>query len=221
MTENEYLNRTNNYLEYFHHILNTNIEVFHPKLSFLIEKYKSVIISVYNKIKDSIIKEIGHKNEKFSIINDIYEYLNNYNKKYSSKIDIHTIIQSDKDELKIINKISNYLVDMFFNLELDEDLIDNNDNIINEIENNIDNNFNIQYENENTFNEKFEESIEINENDYFNDDELNNLDEFFPQKKFKNKGKRTYNELIGEKNELKLFQDQLVLNRNHPSLKNE
>ena len=44
---------------------------------------------------------------------------------------------------------------------------------------------------------------------------------FFLKKKFKNKGKRTYNELIGEKNELKLFQDQLVLNRNHPSLKNE
>ena len=48
---------------------------------------------------------------------------------------------------------------------------------------------------------------------------MNDLDEFFPQKKFKSKTKRNYNELIGEKNELKLFQDNLILNRNHPSQK--
>jgi len=151
LTENEYLNRTNNYLEYFHHILNTNIEVFHPKLSYLIEKYKSLIKSLYNKIKESIINNNESKKEKFSIIKDIYEYLINYNNKYKSKINIHLIIQGEKDELKIINKISNYLVEMFFNIEVEEkdnDLLNNNINEINsENANSIDENFNSQYEN--------------------------------------------------------------------------
>ena len=97
LTENEYLNRTNNYLEYFNHILNISIEVYHPKLSFLIEKYKMLILSLYNKIKESIIKDKGIKKEKFSIFNDIYEYLNNYNNKYLTKINIHTIIQGEKN----------------------------------------------------------------------------------------------------------------------------
>ena len=220
LTEDEYLNRTNNYLEYFHHILNSNIEVFHPKLSFLIEKYKSLILSLYNKIKDSIINDIGTKKEKFSIINDIYEYLNNYNKKYSSKINIHNIIQSEKDELKIINKISNYLVELFFNLDIEENYINNSgEEINNENENNLEDFFKIQYEKENNFIDDFEVSIENKENDDLKEDEMNDLDEFFPQKKFKSKTKRNYNELIGEKNELKLFQDNLILNRNHPSQK--
>ena len=194
MTEDEYLNRTNNYLEYFHHILNSNIEVFHSKLSFLIEKYKSLILSLYNKIKDSIINDIGTKKEKFSIINDIYEYLNNYNKKYSSKINIHNIIQSEKDELKIINKISNYLVEMFFNLDIEENYINNRgEEINNENENNLEDFFKIQYEKENNFIDDFEVSIENKENDDLKEDEMNDLDEFFPQKKIKSKTKRNYN----------------------------
>lgn len=75
LTEKEYLNRTNNYLEYFHHILNTNIEVFYPNLSYLIEKYKSLISSLYNKIKESIVKDIGEKKTK--VQSSLIKYLKN------------------------------------------------------------------------------------------------------------------------------------------------
>ena len=44
---------------------------------------------------------------------------------------------------------------------------------------------------------------------------------FFLKKKFKSKTKRNYKELIGEKNELKLFQDKLILNINHSSQKKQ
>jgi len=49
------------------------------------------------------------------------------------------------------------------------------------------------------------------------DDDISQLDEFFPQKKINNKRKKNYNEFIGEKNELKLFQEKLLINRhNYP-----
>ena len=55
MTELEYSNRTNNYSESFHHVLNQTLKVYHPKLSYLIEKYKKILINTYNKIKESIV----------------------------------------------------------------------------------------------------------------------------------------------------------------------
>ena len=44
--EEEYLFRTNNYLENFHHLLNAAIEVYHPKVSYLIHKYKEYLIMI-------------------------------------------------------------------------------------------------------------------------------------------------------------------------------
>ena len=93
ITQKEYLNRTSNLLEYFHHLLNQQVEVFHPKMSYLIGKYKLFIINIYNNIKESLIKDSSNENHKFSIIKDIFKYIKNYNEKYSSKIDIHLIIQ--------------------------------------------------------------------------------------------------------------------------------
>ena len=109
---------------------------------------------------------------------------------------------------------------MFFNLDIEENYINNSgEEINNENENNLEDFFKIQYEKENNFIDDFEVTVENKENDDLKEDEMNDLDEFFPQKKFKSKTKRNYNELIGEKNELKLFQDNLILNRNHPSQK--
>ena len=80
-------------LEYFHHLLNQQVEVFHPKMSYLIDKYKLFIINIYNNIKESFIKDSSNENHKLNIIKDIFKFLKNYNEKYSSKIDIHLIIQ--------------------------------------------------------------------------------------------------------------------------------
>ena len=103
ITENEYFNRINNYLENFHYIMNQNIEVFHPKISYLIFKYKDYIVNIYKKIKYSLIVNIPLKKEKFSVINDIYKFILNYNRKYKMNINIHSIIQGDADDMSIIN----------------------------------------------------------------------------------------------------------------------
>jgi hypothetical protein len=42
--ENDYFNGANDYFENFHYILNENIEVFHPKISYSIFKYIRIII---------------------------------------------------------------------------------------------------------------------------------------------------------------------------------
>ena len=47
LSHEEFLNRTNNYLESFHHILNDTLDCYHPKLSFLIDKYKIYLKNTY------------------------------------------------------------------------------------------------------------------------------------------------------------------------------
>ena len=141
ITQNEYLNKTDN-LQNFYHLLNHQLEFFHPKLSYLVEKYKFFIKNVYIKIKESLVKEIPNKNNKLSIIDDIYNYLSSYNKKYSEKIDIHKIIQVNNKEFDIINKITKYLTELFFNLDYgnEDDKLSKNNNVSNSDDNNNKNN---------------------------------------------------------------------------------
>ena len=68
------------------------VDVFHPKISFLIEKYKSFIINIYIKIKESFINNSSKPKEVFSVINDIYKLLNNYNAKYQTELNNNKII---------------------------------------------------------------------------------------------------------------------------------
>ena len=43
--------------------------------------------------------------KKFSVIDDILKFISEYNKKYKTKLNIHNIIQSEPEELELINKI--------------------------------------------------------------------------------------------------------------------
>jgi hypothetical protein len=106
--------------------------------------------NVYIKIKESLVKEIPNKINKFTIIDDIYNYSSNHNKKYSEKINLHLIIQGNDEEFEIINKITKYLTDIFFNLDYgyEDDKNSEDENLSNSIDinshinkNNIDNNF--------------------------------------------------------------------------------
>ena len=54
INRDEYLNRTNNYLESFHHTLNNTIESFHPRISYLVEKLRTITINKYEEYKNSI-----------------------------------------------------------------------------------------------------------------------------------------------------------------------
>ena len=115
-------------MDNFHHLLNESVEEYHPKLSDLIDKYKTYIINVYAKIKEIMVNSIQDKREKFSIVKDIYKFFTNYNQIYSDKINMHNIIQGNEEDNEIINRVCNYLLNLFCGIEPDEiDDIPNNE----------------------------------------------------------------------------------------------
>ena len=71
----------NNYIERFHGIINQALKCYHPKISYLITKYKEYTIKVYNKITSSLVNKIEIKKEKSSNIKDIKQFFIKYNKK--------------------------------------------------------------------------------------------------------------------------------------------
>ena len=194
--------------------MNKSIEVFHPKLSYLVYKYKLFLLGVYEKLKDAFVMNIIPKKEKFSIIKDIYFFIDSYNQKYSKKIEVNQIIQGDEDDKNVINKITNYMLNLLYHL----DISDQNGNSLDqknkdEIErNNNDDNENIikNYYEEEKYLKEFEENTEVRDENE-NDDSFN-VDIFYPQNNNKKKGKRNYNDMIGERNELKLFRENLFYN---------
>ena len=194
--------------------MNKSIEVFHPKLSYLVYKYKLFLLGVYEKFKDAFVMNIIPKKEKFSIIKDIYFFIDSYNQKYSKKIEVNQIIQGDEDDKNVINKITNYMLNLLYHL----DISDQNGNSLDqknkdEIErNNNDDNENIikNYYEEEKYLKEFEENTEVRDENE-NDDSFN-VDIFYPQNNNKKKEKRNYNDMIGERNELKLFRENLFYN---------
>ena len=92
VSNDEYYNRTNNYIESFHAMMNNSFDCFHPKISYLIYKFKLYLIKVGEKIKNSLVEKVEIKNTRFSIINDIFNFLKNYNNKYNTELDINIII---------------------------------------------------------------------------------------------------------------------------------
>ena len=58
--------------------MNNTLQCYHPKLSYLLFKYKEFLINVYKKIKSSlVINNIPKNNKKFSVIDDIFEFIKN------------------------------------------------------------------------------------------------------------------------------------------------
>ena len=114
LAQEEYLMRTNNYLERFHSLLNQSLETIHPKISYLIYKYGVYIKNIYIKITNSLINKIEEKDDKFSVINDILSFMNKYNDKYKTKITFNNILQSSEELVEIIEKATEYCQDITF-----------------------------------------------------------------------------------------------------------
>ena len=185
LSKEEYLNRTNNYIESFHHILN-------------------------EQLNKHIIKE-----EKFSVINDIYQFIKNFNSKYNTKLDFNIILQSDEEDLKIIDNVGNYLLEFFLDYYKDDNQTLKNKNTgSNEINNdnideNIDNEDDIKNYEDNEIKEYDDDLKHGDDSNEDNNDSLNF--EIFYEKKKNNYKKKTYNDAFGEDNELKKFLDSLPI----------
>ena len=74
--------RTNNQVELFHRNLNQIIENSHPKISYLLDKLKLVIINKYNEYLIFDNKKINIDVKKYDIFNDIFNFVKKFSKKY-------------------------------------------------------------------------------------------------------------------------------------------
>ncbi len=75
LSQEEYLMRTNNYIERFQGLLNQSLETINPKISYLIYKYGEYLKNINTKITNSLINKIKEKEDKFSVIIDILSFI--------------------------------------------------------------------------------------------------------------------------------------------------
>ena len=143
LTNDEIKFRTDNPAENFHKNLNNFIDINKPKFSYFLEHFKKLIIIKYNQYINLLNENNNHQRDKFSIANDIIDFLKDLNLK---KIDFINILQVDDSDNDIIYKIGNNILKTIFNSNFDDidenknkeekDLIDSD--LENEINNSID-----------------------------------------------------------------------------------
>ena len=117
LNRDEYLNRTNNYLESFHHTLNNTIKSFHPRISYLVDKLRNITINKYEEYKSPIKRPKKPVHKRYSNVEDIYTFISKYNNKYKTKINPKIIIQSDEEEVKNIYKICDKTLEAIFDID--------------------------------------------------------------------------------------------------------
>ena len=144
------------------------------------------------------------------LIQDILKFISHYNDKYKEKLNIHRIIQGDNEDINLINKVSNYLLDLLFGIESEDS---NNEQKNME---NIDENSNESSNKDNNISDE-ESQINGNESSDSDEEDLSFVkDEFEPKLKKDRKRvkKNNYNDSFGEENSLKMFQNSLLINNN-------
>ena len=208
INRNEYLNRTNNHLESFHNFLNNTIDSFHPKISYFVEKLKTIVLLKYEDYKNSIKKPKIPHHQKYSLTLDIYNFIENYNKKYYSSISPKLIIQGDNEETSKINNIIEKIIDTYFDMDnnlvfsnqyLDIKFETKNDNVINGDDDVEQEEEDINLKNEKTKHNEKVDKIET---------ENLMIESHYLNEAFKSKKKRKHYEL---ENELSEFYSSLLL----------
>ena len=116
--------------------------------------------------------------------------------------------------MDVINKITSYMLNLLYHLDNNKNgnNLGQKDKNENEGDNNDEENIIKNYSKEEKDLKEFEENVEVSDDKENDDDNVLKTDIFYPQKNIKKKGKRNYNDMIGEKNELKIFKEKLLFN---------
>ena len=86
-----YQRRTNNIYESFHRTLNNIINHNHPKIAYLVDKLKYFALEAYRKYTASLVRYKPPKNESNNIAKDIFDFIDNFHKKYGIKLEIFLV----------------------------------------------------------------------------------------------------------------------------------
>lgn len=77
------------------------------------------MIFIFNKIKASLVNKIDVKKEKFSIINDIINFISYITKKYEQGLNLNNILKGDENTNNLMYNVSNYVLDFYFDWDFD------------------------------------------------------------------------------------------------------
>ena len=64
-------------------MVNRQLNINHPKISYLVEKLKYFSCKAYKKYNMAMIGIFGDIKESYNLFNDIYNIIKNFNQKYS------------------------------------------------------------------------------------------------------------------------------------------
>ena len=108
--------RTNNNIELFHRNLNNLIENLHPKISYLLEKLKIMIVNKYNEYLVIENKIKPNSKNKYNIFHDIYQFILRFSKKYKLNFDINLIIQDENNTIENLESIFDKLLEDIYDI---------------------------------------------------------------------------------------------------------
>ena len=151
INNNEIINRTNNIVESFHHRLNSTVEIPHPRISILIEKFKFISIDFYKNYVSKLFQGKKNRDFKQNVYRDIYNFLEKFLIKYDKNINIKLLTQDEGETKNLFETITNNILSELYNIKFSE------------------------YENEQKDVEEGEE--ENDKNEYKNEQILNDLEE--------------------------------------------
>ena len=147
MDNNTIKNRTNNIVERFHKKLNHEIEHYHPKCSFLVERLKKITKNAYDNYVIKLHKNDSKEKDDNYLASDIIAFIKRFVGKHRVNLDIENLTQylnQDKDNFynlmySIINSFGIFNENILDNIKdicKENKIKEANDN------NNIDNNIN-------------------------------------------------------------------------------
>ena len=108
--------RTNNQVELFHRNLNQIIENSHPKISYLLDKLKLVIINKYNDYLIFDNKKINIDVKKYDIFNDIFNFVKKFSKKYKLNFNFDLLLQLEENSLNDLRKICDNILEEIYDI---------------------------------------------------------------------------------------------------------
>lgn len=112
-TEN-YIRRTNNICESFHRTLNSKINHFHPKISYLVNKLGFFAIETFKKYNASMVGINNEVIQSSNISTDIYNFIRTFHLKYNKNFEIDNLLENLEVEKNNIYEICKQFLELIF-----------------------------------------------------------------------------------------------------------
>ena len=153
-----YERRTNNICESFHSTINRQLHVNHPKVSYLVDKLKYFSREAYQKYNMAMIGKFGDIDTSYNLSKDIYDFIKNFHKKYSTGFNITMLEDNINEEKSNLIDICKKFLDLVFTdgdsyfSKFESGIVNSNGENIEGEENDYESDSNFNYESDNLLN---------------------------------------------------------------------